>query len=182
MRDRGAKYLWVVMSKQDMLPPDERARIVSEHRAMLEDILKQADEAGIKWFLVDTPGFNLKSGNFVRPFLKDVSETVATLIPEDGKAQNKAVDSSSLVFPPEAELRATIESLQMRDIDDFWKAFLTAKVTSWNHVDHLQAGYVVLLKSIEKEHGLLKCTSTFLEHLERRRKTQPEIFRNNAHL
>lgn len=184
MKSKGPKFLWVIMSKQDLLPPDERERIVSEHRQMLEAILKKdADPAGITWFLVDTPGFNLKSGNFARPFLKDVAATIMSLDKERELKYERAKDDAvKFNMPGVDELRARIEASEIKSAGDFWEVFTTADLTSWKHVDHLQAGYLVMLQSIEQGHGLLKCASTFLEHLARLRETRPDVFRNSAHL
>lgn len=83
MKVKGAQFLWVIMSKQDLPPPNKRTDIVSEHRQMLETVLKE-QAAGIMWLIHDTPGFNLKTGNFVKLFVKDVKGTLP-LMASDGE-------------------------------------------------------------------------------------------------
>lgn len=183
MREKGPRYLWVIMSKQDLLPPDERDRTVLEHRQAIEAVLRgSAQPAGITWFFVDTPGFNLKSGCFARPFLRGVAETIASLDEERELGHQEAKEGAAPHVPDDDELRARIEASDIKAAGDFWQVFMAAELTSWSHVDHLQAGYMVMLQSIEQGHGLLKCASAFLEHLARLRETRPDVFRNSAHL
>ncbi|KUI67533.1 ADP-ribosylation factor 1 [Cytospora mali] len=182
MKEKGAKYIWCILSKQDLLPPEQRDSIVAEHRANVEALLRlKADPAGIKWFIVADPGWNLKEGNFVRSFVKSVTQQIVEMDKENELEYRRAADDALFKIPNDEELGATIEGAEIKDADVFWKVFITADLNSWNHLDHLQAGYLIMLRSIKQKHGLLKCASTFLEHLARLREARPDMFRNTAH-
>ena len=181
MKEKGSKYIWCILSKQDLLPLEGREQIVAEHRARIETILKQrADPEGIKWFIVADPGWNLKEGKFVRPFVKGVTQKIVEMDKVENFKYQKSPDAVAAT-PSDEELRTKAEKAEIKDADVFWDEFQTANLTSWNHLDHLQAGYLVMLQAIEQKQGTLKCASTFLEHLARLRKTRPDIFRNSAH-
>lgn len=199
MKEKGAKYLWVVLSKQDKLPAGERAGIVATHREKLVALLReQAVPVGITWFVVDEPGFNLLEGRkYVLPFVKGVARTLVEMDKQRERPQNdNKVSSSSAAVTPLAvrqkalgdeALRARLEQVEkgeggLKDVDLFWNDFVQARLVSWTHVDHLEAGYLVLLRSMAQQHGLLKTASTFLEHLARLREARPDVFRNSAHL
>lgn len=181
MKDKGSRYIWCILSKQDLLPPAERDSIVAEHRAKIEAIFKKmADPEGIRWFIVADPGWNLKQGDFVRPFVKGVTQDILEMDKEKRPEYNRAGDGAPSITSDE-DLRARAERAEIKDADAFWNAFTTADMTGWNHLDHLQAGYLVMLQSIDEKHGMLSCASTFLEHLSRLREAHPDMFRNTAH-
>lgn len=221
MKEKGAKYIWIIMSKQDKLAPAEREAIVAEQKEALVTFLqKEAKPAGITWFWVDEPGFNMLEGKkYVMPFLKGVTETLTnmgktlrqqkkepkndnsgkgktatTTIAADllGKKSKNGDTQKTIALREKAladdTLRARLEEVEkggsenLRDAEAFWDRFMSANLTSWSHVDHLEAGYLVLLQSIEQKRGLLKTASVFLEHLARLREMRPDVFRNTAHL
>lgn len=205
MEKRGAKYLWVILSQQDKLPVEgnERANAVAKHKKALLDYLQEAAaSAGITWFVVDEPGFNAQEGaKYVLPFVKGVTRTLLDVEPARyggqrvakksldeaaGTQQSLALQQGALGH--DALVRVRFEQVEkgegtaLRDVGLFWENFMQVRLTSWSHVDHLEAGYLVLLRSMERKHGLLKTASTFLEHLARLREARPDIFRNTAHL
>ncbi|KAF3766585.1 hypothetical protein M406DRAFT_330389 [Cryphonectria parasitica EP155] len=182
MKSKGAKYIWVLLSKQDLLPQEGREKTVGQHRQKLEDVLeKHARPAGIAWFIVDEPGFNVKTPSYVLSFVKSVTQTVVQLDKEPELKYKKQKSEALSSKPTEKELRDKIITSEIKSGDEFWQAFLSADITSWSHLDHLQAGYLVMLESIEHGHGLLRCATTFLEHLTRLREARPDVFRNSAH-
>lgn len=119
----------------------------------------------------------------MQPFVKGVAvaQKIAELDKEKGLKCYKAGDEPIFKVPSDEELRAQVESAEIKVAYVFWEVFLSANLTSWNHLGHLQAGYLVMLQSIERKHGMLKCASTFLEHLARLREARPDVFRNTAH-
>lgn len=205
MKEKGAKYLWVLLSEQHILltKGDERGRTVATHKATLDAFLQEsAAPAGITWFFVDEPGFNLYDGTkYVLPFIKGVTKTLLEIEQKEksirgttsaaAKKKNKN-NEEALALREKARndeiLRTRLEQVEkaegdgLKDVALFWDNFLHARLTSWTHVDHLEAGYLVLLRSMEQGHGLLKTASVFMEHLARLREARPDIFRNTAHL
>lgn len=184
MNEKGAQYIWVILNKQDLLPPNERQDIVSDHWRKLEAILKQkAEPLGISWYVVDTPGFDARKGSFVRPFVKSVTQTVLHVNTKAELKHQKTIDEAMLSMTGKDELRKKAEQTQLMPGEEFWKAFASAEeLTSWNHTDHLQAGYLVMLQSVQQGDGLLKCSDVFLRHLMRLRRSRPDVFRNTSHL
>lgn len=188
MKAKGAKYMWIIMNKQDRLAPDERAQTVAEHKALLEAVLqKNAAPAGIKWFFVDEPGFNLLDGKFISVFIDNFKKNLSEIEKAEKLKQKRARDEVLEKSLSDEVLRARLELVQspssnLTDVDQFWDNFMQAELTSWSHVDHLEAGYLVLLRAIEEGHGMLKSASIFLEHLARLKDARPDIFRNTAHL
>lgn len=201
MEKKGAKYLWVILSQQDKLPVEgnERANAVTKHKeALLAYLQEAAASAGISWFIVNEPGFNAQEAKYVLPFVKGVTRTLLdTMNSGSQKAATRSFDKAAgkqqtLALREKAlgdeALRSRLEQVEkgegvgLQDVDLFWEHFMQGQLTSWSHVDHLEAGYLVLLRSMEQKHGLLKTASKFLEHLARLRETKPDIFRNTAHL
>lgn len=207
MKEKGAKYLWVLLSEQHVLSPkgDERALAVAKHKETLDAFLQEsATPAGITWFFVDEPGFNLYDGTkYVLPFIKGVAKTLLEIEEKKKNIQGTTATSASNknknknnnealalrekarndeILSKRLEQVEKAESDGLREVAVFWDNFLHARLTSWTHVDHLEAGYLVLLRSMEQGHGLLKTASVFMEHLERLRAARPDIFRNTAHL
>lgn len=183
MRSKGAKYMWVLLNKQDLLSPEDRDATVAEHRRKLESILvRYARPAGITWFIVDEPGFSSKTGDFVLPFVKNVTQTITQLDRAQGTRFDKDRDASLLGKPSDQELRKRIEQSYIRDSDDFWPVFMSGEMMSWDHLEFLQAGYLVLIQSLEQGEGLLKCAATLLEHLTRLHEARPDVFQASGHL
>ncbi|KUI62538.1 ADP-ribosylation factor 1 [Cytospora mali] len=130
MKEKGAKYIWCILSKQE-----QRDSIVAEHRANIEALLKlKADPEGIKWFIVTDPGWNLKEGDFLRPFVKSVTQKIVEMDKEKELEYRGAAHDALFKIPSDEELRATIEGADIEDADVFWKVLLIAGMTSWNHL------------------------------------------------
>lgn len=215
MKDKGAKYLWLLLSEQHCLPTknDERPRAVARHKAALEALLQaEAAPAGITWFYVDEPGFTLylEGPKYALSFVKGVAKTLLELEKKEKSARDATTavaankndnnyKEAALTFREKARgdetLRARLEQVEkaleqqeggdsegLRDVARFWDDFVHARLTSWTHVDHLEAGYLVLLRSMAQGHGLLKTASAFVEHLARLKEARPDVFRNTAHL
>ncbi|PSR80605.1 hypothetical protein BD289DRAFT_484865 [Coniella lustricola] len=183
MKQKGSRYIWLVLSQQDLVPPEDRARIVGEHREALEKILHEvAAPAEITWFFYDAPGFSAASGKHVKAFVDTFMQQVRELDKQMTLEFNQQRDRALLEKPSDEVLRQRVEQAEIKPAVEFWEAFSSAEITSWDHLDHLQAGYLVLLTSCEQGHGLLKSSTTFLGHLARLRETKPAVFKNSAHL
>lgn len=183
MKQKGSRYIWIILSQQDLVPPEDRARVVAEHREALEGILeKDAAPAGITWSFYDHPGFSAKSGKDVMAFVDSFMETVREVDKQTRLESDQQRDQVLLQKPSDEVLRQRVERADIKPAHEFWKAFSSAGMTTWDHLDHLQAGYLVLVDSVQQKHGLLKCSVTFLSHLTRLRETKPDVFKNSAHL
>lgn len=183
MKQKGSRYIWIILSQQDLVPPEDRARVVAEHREAVEKILqKDATPAGITWFIYDDPGFSAKSGKYVKAFVDKFMEKVRELDKQMRLKCDQQRDLALLEKPSDEVLRQRVEQADIQPAHGFWEAFSSAEMTTWDHLDHLQAGYLVLLDSLQQKHGLLKCSATFLSHLARLRETKPDVFKNSAHL
>ncbi|KAI1084435.1 ADP-ribosylation factor family-domain-containing protein [Whalleya microplaca] len=178
----GAKYLWVLLNKQDMIPETERAVVVSDLRGRFERELAK-HSGNIAWRIMTQPGLSGRTGDQLHTVLDDVRQTLRQAQSSKNNVSQPAAEESLRNKPSDSELnhRALIQSAQIADTTEFWNSFITGDLLVWDHISHLQAGFIILLDSLSRGDGIFDAADIFISHLTRLRESKPERFRNTAH-
>ncbi|KXJ90989.1 hypothetical protein Micbo1qcDRAFT_205019 [Microdochium bolleyi] len=202
MLEKEARYLWVVLSKQDLLPEgEERISKVEDLRRRFESELGggegergRYEDKSISWRVIGEEGLSAVTGAGLDAVLDDVCRTLsAEASNQDGpEKKHKATDSASTsaahglqqlqLSDEDMKTQAEKEISAMQPPDVFWGEFLDGTLTAWDHASHLYAGYLVLLDCLAGGGGVFESADVFLRHLARLRSAQPERFRNTAHV
>ncbi|KAF2398000.1 hypothetical protein EJ06DRAFT_583847 [Trichodelitschia bisporula] len=166
----GARYLWIVFNKQDLLPPESASTTVAETVKRFEEELARY-EGRLSWEIVATPGFSAKTGAHIYDVLDSISHTeVARDAPPLPLHQELPAQETSSYHPRVQETELDLEPAA------FWHGFLAADLPVWNHRNYLRAGYMILLDCIGNEKGIFDSAETFTHHLERLREAWPNRF------
>lgn len=116
IKHTGSKYIWCILSKQDLLPPEQRDSIVAEHRAKIELPLKEkAEPEGIQWFIAADSGWNMKESDYVLPFVRNVTQKIVEMDKETKFISEAAGDDVTFKLPREEALRAKVEGAESKD-------------------------------------------------------------------
>lgn len=181
MSELGCRHMWILLSKQDLLPPSERETIVQGVRNRFESELAQyQDKHYIR--IMDQPGLSAASGSQLGIVMKEIRETLQQTPQPSQKFTNIQVEELEK-GPSEQELVDRIKKASMESVDPdrFWTAFVKGNLDSWDHYAHLRAGYFVLFEGLSRGSSLLDCASNFMGRLKELRLKNPEKFRNTAH-
>jgi ubiquitin carboxyl-terminal hydrolase L3 len=173
--------MWVLFTKQDLLPDSQKREIMQRLRALFEDEIRKIS-SGLFISIVDIPGMNALDRAKLHAVLDHVNETL----------DNEGNRASSIASQPkvataqklsEAELTTKInEAASAQPTSEiFWHDFQDGVITSWDHYAHLRSGYFVMLKSTVENCSIMDCADEFLGHLSRLRQANPQRFRNTAH-
>lgn len=210
MQMKGAEVLLALLSKQDVIPggESERRKKVDELRGLFEKELAKYDDVGgqgkgeddgkgeqgirgrwLKWQMLAPRGMSASTGEGIDLVMDDVclalSAEPARAAKDHAEMETKMKDGVRRGKPPTAEeldvlASEAVSSVQPADV--FWREFLDGKLVSWDHVSHLQAGYIVLIECMAQGKGVFESAEVFLQHLARPREAQPDQFRNTAHV
>lgn len=181
MIDTKAEYLWVLLNKQDLLLEENREEVIAGQRRRFETELARYDGV-ITWKIIAEPGLSGSTGEHLYHALDSVHETLSRAADKTKTIEKTPVELPQ-EFPSDDELRKQIEkdADSFKDAATYWAAFLDGTLPTWNHRDHLHAGYIVLIDSFGKGEGVFESVDIFLAHLDRLREAQPDRFRNTAH-
>lgn len=199
MINKSVHHIWVLLNKQDMLPPDQQFETVRQLRWRFTEALEKYTnplgwypEAPFEWRIMDQRGLSAKTGEQLRTVLDDVVRTLDSKpkrttpppFPNSVQAESaeRVLDSienavKGVTMPSETELRREIKLYddQFRTDDDcFWDLFLKAKLQRWDHRACLRAAYKVLLDALKRGGNLWEAADEFLNHLYRLRSTETE--------
>ncbi|KAF1808261.1 hypothetical protein P152DRAFT_485617 [Eremomyces bilateralis CBS 781.70] len=178
MRGAGAKGLWVVFTKVDMLKEEERAEKLRALIRVFENRLTEYMDVEPK--VVSCLACSAYTGEGVW----DVFEEVLSGIHHNNRSL--AVADETGPSPPkpllEDELVRTIKAAGAIEepSERFWAAFLSGDLEVWDHRAHLRAGYLILLQTVRQTERVHKATDNFLEHLQRLQEKNPKRFRDTA--
>ncbi|OCK74635.1 hypothetical protein K432DRAFT_447191 [Lepidopterella palustris CBS 459.81] len=176
-------HVFAVLTKQDLLPDDKREEIVKRESNRVEAwLLGKSISGEINYKVFDTLGFNVLEDRFIWNIYDEMTAIMV------GKTQATAPStieaSNTQKRPTKAELIQRIKQDRKEDIgsaEAFWTAFTSAKLQTWNHRNHLRAGYIILLHCLRRFESVYEAADLFMEHLERLRESEPNRFRNTAH-
>lgn len=175
----------IVLNKQDLLIPEEREAEIAKIKKEYEKLAASCGRrAPIKILEDEGSGFSATGMENPRIVLEEMAK-ILTDTKGATPAKKKAVVESQApgVHQSDAELakaKAMVEEDNM-SAKDFWRAFEDGSLTPWDHYHHLKSGFFVLVEAFEKGQGVLDAAETFIDHLERLRKGNPERFRNTTH-
>ncbi|KAF7549731.1 hypothetical protein G7Z17_g6186 [Cylindrodendrum hubeiense] len=181
MAELGCRYLWILLTKQDLLPPSDREAIVSGVRKRFELELERYQ--GMHYVkIMDPPGLSAASGDQLYDVMKEIRQTLKQgpqPVAKFTKVQVEQLEKG----PSEQELTERVykASTESVDPDRFWTTFVEGGLDTWDHYAHLRAGYFVLFEGLSRGSSLLTCANDFLARLKELRLNHPEKFRNTAH-
>jgi ubiquitin carboxyl-terminal hydrolase L3 len=177
----GERKLWVVLNKQDLLPPEKRGQIVQDIKTTLEQELHLSVKRG-RVRIFDLPGFSAFEHAYPAALLDEVADVLS-----GHKPPKRPTDGKPLCVPVsahEVDLKKRVEqsiSENTSAADIFWKGLMEADLPVWDHYNHLRAGYFVLVEGIACGNSVMKCADMFISHLDVLRTKKPERFRNTTH-
>ncbi|ATY67367.1 ARF-like GTPase ARLP2 [Cordyceps militaris] len=172
----------VVLSVQDLMAPDTRNQDMEKILTAYDELIACFKRpALLKVF--HSPGFSAKTTENTHIVLDEVAKMLAD---KNGAASaSKAAAGADPLQPSTDELDAerarTLVDADAMTTDDFWHAFGDGSLAPWDHYNHLKSGFFVLIEAFEQGRGVLDAAETFIGHLERLRKGNPERFRNTTH-
>lgn len=178
--EHGKKNLWVVLNKQDLLPPNERDEALKQIRTKVEKGLSRSVESG-RVRIFGPPGFNAFEHGHAAALLDQVADAIQRdKSPKPLENDDKPLSS----HVGETDLKERINANAKRNTasaDDFWQGFLDADLPVWDHYNYLRAGYFVLLEGMACGNTVMKCADMFMDHVDMLRSKRPERFRNTTH-
>lgn len=180
MREMGVTHVWVLLTKQDLVPDAERPAIVQRLRAIFgAEIPQYKSTPAIR--IIDTPGLSALSSQQMHAVLDQVKQTL-----DDEKRTGPPVAQSITLAAQKSsddELLNGVKeaSAEQPSSEVFWRDFISGKLSTWGHYAHLRSGYFVMLQALAENRNIMDCADTFLEHLARLRDLNPQRFRNTAH-
>jgi hypothetical protein len=182
--DVGARFLFVVFNKQDLLPLEDRSSVVFGLRQRFEKELHQY-EGKITCVICDLPGFSAATGDQLYEALEIIRATINT-DPEKRVRPNPQKNPARTTGhdgPSQANIieRISKDGLDELDADAYWSAFQSGDIPQWNHRSHLRAGYTLLLDTLREGKGIFETAETFLDHLRRLKEFKPDRFPNTEH-
>ncbi|KAM0549768.1 hypothetical protein ACHAPJ_009206 [Fusarium lateritium] len=75
MLEHGAKHMFILFNKQDLLPPDKREAVIRDLKARLEsEIQPYAAKLDIR--ILDCPGLSATSGEQLHPAMDEIRQTL----------------------------------------------------------------------------------------------------------
>ncbi|KAM0246576.1 hypothetical protein ACHAP5_004700 [Fusarium lateritium] len=179
MSEFEAKHMFILFNKQDLLPPDEREKVVKSLKGRIEAEIKPFN-GKLDIRILDYPGLSALNGMQLHPVMDEIRQT---LQPRKASQNTKAEIEKRERGPSQDELLNQIRKTNAEsvDADTFWKLFMNGSLESWDHYTHLRAGFFVMQDSFAQGLGLLECADAFMAHLNRLREGNPERFRNTTH-
>ncbi|KAF2814855.1 P-loop containing nucleoside triphosphate hydrolase protein, partial [Mytilinidion resinicola] len=177
--DAGGQFFWVVLAKQDLLPPETRDETVRKIKEEYESRLRALPRF-LKWKVFSQPGLSLFEDDHVWQIFEEIH---TTLEQQQEKRPGKSLTASTTEMPTDEELRARIGSEGLTDISagEFWKLLSTAQLPAWDHRSHLKAGYLIYLDILSKMGSIWDAVEIFLQQLEQLRNSNPQRFTNTQH-
>ncbi|KAB8273744.1 hypothetical protein BDV30DRAFT_105000 [Aspergillus minisclerotigenes] len=189
----GCRHLWVLLNKQDTLPPESAPEIVDGLRKKYEKEMAKYDE--LSWRILDHK-LSAKTGEGVQEILHQLHSSANHLLrtrpkpqpqlraePEQDPEPNPAPEvAENTVSSP--RLSGPIDRKASQDSVDahaFWNSFVTGDIPVWDHHAHLKVIYIVVLEYMKQGRNTLAMADTMLAHLRRLRNSQPEKFGNREH-
>ncbi|KAL5336563.1 P-loop containing nucleoside triphosphate hydrolase protein [Aspergillus crustosus] len=175
-----SKYLWILPTKQDDLP--DRGSLVSGVKQMYEE--EMAQYARDIRFKVLEHKLSAKTGEGLQEVMAELYQTMSAEVGKISQPQAEPVIAARNGPVFEEKLKALIEREGDEDILDaqlFWESFVSAKLPTWGHRNHLKAGYIIVLESAGNGESIFTTADVFVTHLKRLKETHPDRFRNTEH-
>ncbi|KAE8321175.1 P-loop containing nucleoside triphosphate hydrolase protein [Aspergillus sergii] len=189
----GCKHMWILLNKQDTLPPERAPVIVDGLRKMYEKEMAKYDQ--LSWRILDHK-LSAKTGEGVQEILHQLHSSANLLLrtrpkpqpqpraepeqdPEPNPAPEIAEDTvSSPRLSKPIDRKASQNSVNAQT---FWNSFVTGDIPVWDHHVHLKVTYILVLEYVKQRRSTFAMADTMIAHLRRLRNSQPEKFGNREH-
>ncbi|KAE8363160.1 hypothetical protein BDV27DRAFT_159065 [Aspergillus caelatus] len=188
------KHLWILLNKQDTLPPESAPLIVEGLRKKYEKEMA-GYEHQLSWRILDHK-LSAKTGEGVQEILHQLHSSANLLLrtrpkPQPQPRAEPVRDSEPKVVPDIPEDTISSPS-QSKPIDNqtsqgsvnpqaFWNSFVTGDIPVWDHHTHLKVTYILVLEYTKRKRSTFAMADTMFAHLRRLRNCQPEKFKNRPH-
>lgn len=179
---KNGKHVFIMLNKQDLLAFHERDELVKNIQASFEKLLsKFADD--IVSEVMDLPGLSFRSGVQLESGLSRIKTIVSG---KESKTKFTKVSPTLPIVQAEPTTKQLLEQIEhlARDSQNaniFWESFLSGELPVWNHYNHLQAGYFVILNQLRDGLDIFDYADEFMKHLQRLHESNPGRFRNTTH-
>jgi hypothetical protein len=186
--EKGVRFMWILLNKQDILAPGQREETVCRIRKRFEREIQQY-QCEIVCKVVDIPGLSGMSGVGVRDVLDDVAETLRGHWKNE-QAEHDSQDSTYQNVSPLEAIRLGIVGNQITTekdgaseigVEEFWDQFFSATLPQLDHRTRLRAGFLIILETLNRTEDISNAAEIFLSHLRRLKNARPERFQNNEH-
>ncbi|GJN79211.1 ubiquitinyl hydrolase 1 [Purpureocillium lilacinum] len=168
LAEGGGRYIFVILNKQDLLPPAQRRHHVADiMRRYEQESTKHADKLTID--VLDLPYLSAtkSSDAELHVILDHVQECLRR-----GPKPRAAIPTWNESRPAAKRPRADLDDLkrqarQMIDADgasadEFWQSLERGDVQEWNHYSHLRAGFFALVEGATSSMTLLDCADVLI--------------------
>ncbi|GKT71798.1 ADP-ribosylation factor [Colletotrichum tofieldiae] len=176
--------MWILLNKQDLVPDARREQYVDKARRGLASVTARwAGDWTVR--IVDTPGLSAHTNDGMQAV---VDEIAVFLKNREGTgplrhAIEKVQDPQGSVpldhKLSEARILETNEAAPSSDA--FWRSILDCTIESWDHYNHLRAGYFVMLEAADAGKGMVACSDMFVLLLKRLREADSKKFPKSPH-
>ncbi|GAB1205122.1 hypothetical protein APSETT445_003792 [Aspergillus pseudonomiae] len=193
--DMSSEHLWILLNKQDTLPPESAAEIVDGLRKKYQkEMAKWGDQ--LSWRILDHR-LSAKTGEGVLEILRQLHSSADLLLRTRPKPQPQpSADSKrepEIVFTldePEDTVSSPSQSepIDKRASQDpvnpqaFWDSFVTGDIPVWDHHAHLKVTYIVVLEYVKRRQSTFAMADVIIAHLRRLQNSLPEKFRNRLQI
>ncbi|QQK42716.1 Small GTPase superfamily, ARF/SAR type [Penicillium digitatum] len=179
----GHRSLWIILNKQDSLS----AQGVENLRRIYDEKLKEMFDDPVNCRVIDS-FVSGKTGEGVKEVMDDLHIFMTGIEqghnhqPTSKQPAPKNVQKEQILEDHDLKMRIEEEgSRDKMDPQQFWRSFLDANLTEWDHRCHLKSGFIVALESIKEGKNVFDMAEMFLGHLKRLRTMKPDLFRNTEH-
>jgi len=168
LAEGGGRYIFVILNKQDLLPPAQRRHHVADiMRRYEQESTKHADKLTID--VLDLPYLSAtkSSDAELHVILDRVQESLRR-----GPKPRAAIPTWNESRPAAKRPRADLDDLkrqarQMIDADgasadEFWQSLERGDVQEWNHYSHLRAGFFALVEGATSSMTLFDCADVLI--------------------
>ncbi|WQF86070.1 Putative small GTPase superfamily, ARF/SAR type, P-loop containing nucleoside triphosphate hydrolase [Colletotrichum destructivum] len=176
--------MWILFNKQDIVPDARRDQYVGNARRCLASVDAQwAGDWTVRIF--DTPGLSARTSDGMQAVVDEIAEFLenrcATGPPRHTveKPQVSQEDAASDHKLLEARILEANEAAPSSDA--FWRSILDCTIESWDHYNHLRAGYFVMLDAAGAGKGMVACSDLFILLLNRLREADSKKFPKSPH-
>ncbi|KAE8133830.1 hypothetical protein BDV38DRAFT_286451 [Aspergillus pseudotamarii] len=188
------KHLWILLNKQDTLPPESAPLVVDGLRKKYEKEMARYEHQ-LSWRILDHK-LSAKTGEGVKEVLRQLHSSANLLLRTRPKPQPQP--RAEPVRDPEPKVvteipEDTISSpSQSKPIDNqtsqdsvnaqaFWNSFVTGDLPVWDHHAHLKVTYILVLEYTKRKQSTFAMADTMFAHLRRLQNCQPEKFKCRPH-
>ena len=190
----GCRHLWILLNKQDTLPPESAPQIVDGLRKKYEKEMARYENQ-LSWRILDHK-LSAKTGEGVQEILNQLHSSANLLMRTRPKPQPQhraesggnpepkvvpnipedTISSPGLSKPIEKQTSQGSVNAQA-----FWNSFVTGDIPVWDHHVHLKVTYILVLEYTKRKRSTFAMANTMFAHLKRLRNSQAEKFKNRPH-